>query len=97
MSLVFHKILGFVNQISSEEEELIAQSLSRFCCCTLLSVVGIATGYVCEDWQVGVESQWGPEFSLLHVVQIGSGAHPASYPIGTVGPFPEIKAAGEWS
>jgi hypothetical protein len=29
------------------------------------------------------------EFSLLHVVQIGCGAHPASYPLGTGG-----KAAG---
>jgi hypothetical protein len=27
-----------------------------------------------------VESQWGKEFSLLHVVQTGSGAHQSSYP-----------------
>jgi hypothetical protein len=33
-------------------------------------------------------------FSLHHHVQTGSGAHPASYPIGTRGSFPWGKAAG---
>jgi len=33
-------------------------------------------------------------FSLHHRVQNGSGAHPASYPMGTGGSFPGIKAAG---
>jgi hypothetical protein len=33
----------------------------------------------------------------LHRVQNGSGAHPASYPTGTRGSFPEGKAAGAWS
>jgi hypothetical protein len=28
------------------------------------------------------------DFSPLHVVQTGSGAHPASYPMGTGGLFP---------
>jgi hypothetical protein len=36
-------------------------------------------------------------FSFLHVVQTGSEAHPASYPIGTGGSFPGGKAAGAWS
>jgi hypothetical protein len=31
----------------------------------------------------GFESWWGQEFSLLHVVQTDSGAHPASYAMGT--------------
>jgi hypothetical protein len=35
----------------------------------------------------------GQDFSPLHVVQTGSGAHPASYPMGTGGPFPGGKAA----
>jgi hypothetical protein len=35
----------------------------------------------------------GSEFSLLHVVQTGSGAHPASYPMGTGSSFPGGKAA----
>jgi hypothetical protein len=33
------------------------------------------------------------DFSLLHVIQTGSGAHPASYPVGTGGCFSESKAA----
>jgi len=32
--------------------------------------------------------------SLSHRVQSDSGAYPASYPMDTVGPFPEGKAAG---
>jgi hypothetical protein len=40
------------------------------------------------------ESQKGQEFSLLHVVQTGSGVHPTSYPMGTGGSFPGGKAAG---
>jgi hypothetical protein len=34
------------------------------------------------------------DFSLFYSVQIGSGAHPASYPMGTEGDFPGGKAAG---
>jgi hypothetical protein len=33
-------------------------------------------------------------FSLHHRVQNGSGAHPASYPMGTRGSFPGDKGAG---
>jgi hypothetical protein len=33
-------------------------------------------------------------FSLHHRVQNGSGAHPASYPMGPRGSFPGGKAAG---
>jgi hypothetical protein len=36
-------------------------------------------------------------FSLHHRVQNGSGAHPASYPMGIRGSFPAGKAAGAWS
>jgi hypothetical protein len=39
------------------------------------------------------ESRKGQEFSLLHVVLTGSGAHPASYPISTGDSFPGGKAA----
>jgi hypothetical protein len=58
------------------------------------SVVGIATGYGLDDRGVGVRVPVRPEFSLLHVVQTGSGAHPTSYPIGTGGSFPGGKVAG---
>jgi hypothetical protein len=36
-------------------------------------------------------------FFLHHRVQTGSGAHPASYPMGTGDFFPEGKTAGAWS
>jgi hypothetical protein len=32
----------------------------------------------------------GKEFSYSLCVQTGCGAHPASYPVGTRGPFPEV-------
>jgi hypothetical protein len=35
--------------------------------------------------------------SLHHRVQNGSGAHPASYSMGTGASFPGCKAAGAWS
>jgi hypothetical protein len=40
------------------------------------------------------ESQWGQEFSLLHVIKIGSGAYLASYPMGTKGSSLGIKQQG---
>jgi len=35
-------------------------------------------------------------FSLCHHNQIGSGAHPASYLMGTGGSFSRVKAARAW-
>jgi hypothetical protein len=58
------------------------------------NVVGIATGYGLDDQVSEFESWWVQEFSLLHVVQTSSGAHQASYPMGTGGSFPGGKAAG---
>jgi hypothetical protein len=58
------------------------------------SAVGIATSYWLDDQRVGVRVRWGQEFSLLHVVQIDSGVHTTSYPRGTGGSFPGVKAAG---
>jgi hypothetical protein len=40
------------------------------------------------------ESRYGQEFSLLHLVQIGSRAHPASYSMGSGVSFRVGKAAG---
>jgi hypothetical protein len=40
------------------------------------------------------KSWYDHEFSLLHVVQTGSGVHPTSYTIGTRGSFPEVKWPG---
>jgi hypothetical protein len=48
--------------------------------------VGTATGYGLDDCMVGVRfpAEAG-NFSLRHRVQTASGAHPASYPVGTGG------------
>jgi hypothetical protein len=58
-----------------------------------ISSVGIATGYRLENRGVGVRVPVGSRI-VLHVAQTGSGAHPASYPMGTRSSFPGGKAAG---
>jgi hypothetical protein len=59
------------------------------------SSVGIAVGYGLDDRGSRVPFAAGAgNFSLHHRVQNVSGAHPASYPMGTKGSFPEGKAAG---
>jgi hypothetical protein len=46
-------------------------------------------------WTIGVRFPADAgNFSLNHRVQNGSGAHPASYPMGTRDDFPGGKAAG---
>jgi hypothetical protein len=53
------------------------------------SSVGIATGYGLDDRMIGVRFLAGAgNVSLRHRVQTGSGAHPASYPMGYQGLFP---------
>jgi hypothetical protein len=44
-----------------------------------------------RDWITGVQFSVMGFFSLRHRVQTGSGAHSASYPMGTVGPFPRVN------
>jgi hypothetical protein len=62
------------------------------------SSVGIATDYELDDRVIGVGILAGAGiFSLLHRVQNGSGAHIASYPVGTGGSFPGGKATGALS
>jgi hypothetical protein len=57
------------------------------------SSVGIALGYGVDDQGSRVRFLAGAgNFSLHHRVQNGSGAHPASYPMGIRGPFPGGKA-----
>jgi hypothetical protein len=59
------------------------------------SSVGIALGYGPDDRGSSVQFPTGAgNFSLHHRVQNGSGAYPASYPMGTGGSFPGGKAAG---
>jgi hypothetical protein len=59
------------------------------------SSVGIALSYGLDDRDSRVRfPALAGNFSLHHRVQNGSGAHPASYPLGTRGSFPGGKAAG---
>jgi hypothetical protein len=58
------------------------------------SSVGIALGYGLDVRGSRVRFPEGAgNFSLHHRVQNGSGSHPASYPMGTMGCFPGGKAA----
>jgi hypothetical protein len=60
-----------------------------------LSSVGIVLGYGLHDRGSRVSfPAWAGNFSLHHRVKNGSGAHPASYPMGTRGSFSGGKAAG---
>jgi hypothetical protein len=58
------------------------------------SSVGIALGYGLDEPRVRFPAGAG-NFSLHHRVQNGSGVHPDSYPMGTMGSFPGGKAEGE--
>jgi hypothetical protein len=53
------------------------------------SAVGVALGYGLGSIPGGAGN-----FSLHHRVQNDSGAHSASYPMGTRGSFPEVKRPG---
>jgi hypothetical protein len=54
--------------------------------------VGIALGYGLDDRDSRVRFPAGAgNFSLHHRVPNGSGAHPASYPMGTKGSFLGVK------
>jgi hypothetical protein len=56
--------------------------------------VGIATDYGLDDWMIEVRIPAGAaNVSLRHRVQTGSGAYPASYPMGTRGSFRGGKEA----
>jgi hypothetical protein len=62
------------------------------------SPVGIALVYGLDDRGSRVRFPAGAgNFSPHHRVQNGSGAHPASCPMGNRGSFPGCKAAGAWS
>jgi hypothetical protein len=59
------------------------------------SSVGIALGYGLDDRGSRVRFPTvAGNFTLHYRVQNGSGAHPASYPMGTRGCLPGDKAAG---
>jgi hypothetical protein len=49
---------------------------------------------IMQDISAQLQTTEGPYCTFLHVVQTGSGAHPASYIMGTGGSFPRGKVAG---
>jgi hypothetical protein len=53
-----------------------------------------ASGYGLDDGGIGFRVPVGSRTFLLHVVHTGSGAHPASYPMGTGSSFPGLKRQG---
>jgi hypothetical protein len=60
------------------------------------SSVGIATGYGLDNQGGGGSSSPSriKKFSLLHIVQTGSGVHSTSYKMDTGGSFPGVKRQG---
>jgi hypothetical protein len=51
-----------------------------------------------DEWPVSVPGRGNDRtFSFYHYVQTGSGAHPATYPMGTRNSYPMGKAAKAWS
>jgi hypothetical protein len=79
---------------------ILSVSLVSFAAITLcfksrVCSVGIALGYGMDDRGSRVRYPAGAgNFSFHNRGQNGSGAHPASYPVGTRGSFPGGKAAG---
>jgi hypothetical protein len=68
------------------------------------SILILGTG-IAQWYLAGLRAGWSllripagsRNFSLHHSVQTGSGAHPASYPMGTRYSFPGGEVAGAWS
>jgi hypothetical protein len=80
---------GFLLRIAQGQLHLLPLFKSRD------SSVGTALGYGLDDRCSRVRFPAGAgNFSLHHYVQAGSGAHPASYPMGTKGSSPGGKVAG---
>jgi hypothetical protein len=60
---------------------------------TNFSLLALGSELDDRDSRVRFPAEAG-NFSLHHRVQTGSGAHPASYPMGTRGSFPGGNVAG---
>jgi hypothetical protein len=82
--------LKYYEVITLTEDFILSDNLSLAKSCDIS--VGIALGYGLDDWGSRVRFPAGAgNFYLHHRVQNGSGAHPASYPMGTRGSFPGVK------
>jgi hypothetical protein len=59
---------------------------------TFIIIIKLSYIYICIYIYINVVAE---EYSLLHVVQTGSGTHPVSPPMDAMGPFQRRKAARE--
>jgi hypothetical protein len=57
-----------------------------------VDIMGVYYTNPLDDRAIEIRSPTGADFSSNPCVQTGSGAHPASYPMGTGGSFPGGKA-----
>jgi hypothetical protein len=89
----WHACSNYDRIYESRLEYVYLIALCNFVVVSRDSAVGIETGYVLDNQGVGVQVPvGGQEFSLLYVVQTGSGARPASYPMGVPGALsPGVK------
>jgi hypothetical protein len=71
-------------------------SFHKLAICTFSLRVGIAQSVQRQamGWTAWVRFPAVQDFSLLHSIQTGTWAHPASCPMGTGGSFPGGKVAG---
>jgi hypothetical protein len=94
-------ILILSPSILTNERRRMAQRCVCVCVCVYIYIYtwsrgssgSIVSDYGLDDRTVEVRSPTEAEdFSSIPCVQTGSGAHPASYPMGTGGSFPAGKA-----
>jgi hypothetical protein len=95
VKFIYFSVVNSVSSMSKSIKIIEINLLIYVCICTAgiaQSVYRLATGWTTERSEF--ESRWGQEFSLLRVVQTGSGVYSTSYPMCTGGSFPGGKAAG---
>jgi hypothetical protein len=86
--------LGFLHEWKDHHTAHVNKTLAVRIIIIIISVsIGLDYRLDDRDSRVRFPARAG-SFSLHHRVQTGSGAHPASYPMGTRGSFPGGKAAG---
>jgi hypothetical protein len=95
-------ILYWLLECCKSDIKPISKKLIIMCSCghsnSQGSSVSIVTSYGIDNQGSRVQFLVGAgNFSLCHCVQTSSGAHPASYPMGTWGSFPRGKVARVWS
>jgi hypothetical protein len=78
----------FSKHVSGLNVDVVSKLVSSVCLESWDSSVGL------DGREVGVRVPVRGNFSLLHVVQTGSGVHPASHPVDTRDSFCGSKAAG---